>query len=102
MEQANDRERMMAKVQSQIDELTGGTDEYLHWFEQQSPENKQALDLLRVRTLREAVTLPPAPFASLMGVIVATHHHLYILWRNRELLDEPTTVMLLTAPGRVQ
>lgn len=90
----NDYDRMLDTALDQIESFTRGDRRYLKWFRLQSAANREALDRLQLRTLRESVSLPPAAFASLMAVAVATHLHLFTLWRLRDEMAGPVTLPL--------
>jgi hypothetical protein len=79
-----DYERQVDAALRQIADFSGGSREYLKWYGDLCPANREALELLRRQTMREAMSVPPGVFCGLMAMVVGTHFYLHSLWKHRD------------------
>lgn len=86
---------MLRDANAEIERLTGGSTAHLEWFRRRHPDNDRVLRNFIVEIRDSAGHLPLSAFQSLLGVLVASHRHIWTLWLIR---DELPAQFKSTAP----
>ena len=77
---------MLGDANAEIEKLTGGLTTHLAWFMERDPDNARILRNFIIEVHDAAGQLPLSAFKSLLGVLVASHRHIWTLWLNKDEL----------------